>query len=278
MEGASGLGTRKQGRGGVLILHVSDLHFDQRAFEATAQLAQKLSADVCISGDLLATGPNAPDLCHQIDWVSRWLRKQTFKLFVCSGNHDGDPAAPVFARWLRQVSVKDRVVVDGQKARSTCGMVISCMPYLSTFADPRSEVLVAGADVIVTHEPPSGSPTAFTRTRVDLGNPDLTAFLDGALTAPDAVLCGHVHEPLKHEARLGPTWISNPATVLNEELRAAVLHRNAVGVTLESVSVPLRTMRPRRVPRRPSATFAECSQTSALTTLSSSPSAAEKTA
>jgi Icc-related predicted phosphoesterase len=222
-----------------MILHVSDLHFHPGAFAAAAKLATEHGADLCISGDLLRVQADAPGLREQMDWVVTWLRRQPFKVFVCSGNHDGDPAAPIFARWLRAAAVRDRVFVDGQKGRASDGLLVACVPYLGTFSSRRDQVLLAGVQAIVTHEPPAGSPVAGAPGGADAGSDDLAAFLEACRPPPAAVLCGHVHAPAVRLARRGGTWISNPASDFRDGLRACLLRPSDGGVCAEEVRARL---------------------------------------
>lgn len=72
------------------LLAVSDLHFGLAQYDWVVQQAERFDG-VIIAGDLLDIAGHL-DLDAQITVVARYLRTlaSRTRLFVCSGNHDGD--------------------------------------------------------------------------------------------------------------------------------------------------------------------------------------------
>lgn len=97
------------------LLAVSDLHFGLAQFDWVLVQAERYDG-VIIAGDLLDIAGHL-DLDAQITVVVKYLRTlaSRTRLFVCSGNHDGDEtnsAQEYIARWLLRVRAEG-LTVDG---------------------------------------------------------------------------------------------------------------------------------------------------------------------
>src|SRR6478609_8153011 len=100
------------------ILFVADLHYTLRQFDWLTAHARDYDL-VIIGGDLLDLG-SPLDFDVQIVVVEKYLHRirQSTRLLVSSGNHDGDcrnAANESYAGWLRQVR-GEGLFVDGESA------------------------------------------------------------------------------------------------------------------------------------------------------------------
>ncbi|MBA4138354.1 MAG: hypothetical protein C0518_13670 [Opitutus sp.] len=182
------------------ILHVSDLHFQQRWLDWVASEASRFDL-IVIAGDLLDTLSVAPQ-ATQIEWIRGWLHALPTPTVVCSGNHDFDETDR--CSWLAQVSAA-HIYPDRHPLRTGL-LTIEAVPY------GRLPLRGGQNHLVVTHVPPAGAPTAFCQERVvDLGDRALERQLRQPALAPWIVLSGHVHEPLSWKAHRAGTWSFNPA-------------------------------------------------------------------
>jgi Icc-related predicted phosphoesterase len=202
------------------ILLVSDLHFSLKQFDWVAEQAPGYDV-VIIAGDLLDIAGHL-DLDSQITVVLKYLRAISGKtrLFVCSGNHDGDEKnenQEYIARWLQRVRA-DGMVVDG--ASTAIGdLKISVCPWwdgpasraaMQQFlrhesAQPRDTWLW------VHHAPPNGTTVSWTGKEF-AGDDALVAMIDEL--QPDFVVSGHIHNsPFRSggawACQIGKTWAFN---------------------------------------------------------------------
>jgi Icc-related predicted phosphoesterase len=185
----------------MIILHVTDLHLNERWFRWLAESAPP-SDLLCISGDLLDRDSPVLHL-DQVGLVADWLRTIKRPLCVCSGNHDleWDSHHECWrpARWLRgPVSSRvwgdgDRFDLDGHRFHS-----ISRTTY------PKG----AAADFWITHTPPAGVAVGRDHFGVDHGEPALA--VAAAAYRPTAVFSGRVHEPVSWFERRDGIMYLNP--------------------------------------------------------------------
>lgn len=185
----------------MIILHVTDLHLNERWFRWLAETAP-LSDLLCISGDLLDR--NSPVLhLDQVGLVAEWLREIKRPLCVCSGTHDLEWDARYAcwrpARWLSG-PVASRVWGDGDRFEIQ-GRRFHC---ISSTTYPKG----APAEFWVTHTPPSGLAVGRDMLGVDHGEPALA--LAAAAHRPTAVFCGRVHEPVSWFERRDGVMYLNP--------------------------------------------------------------------
>lgn len=202
------------------LLAVSDLHFGLNQFDWLAQRAAAYDA-VVIAGDLLDIAGHL-DLDSQITVVGRYLRTigAATRLFVCSGNHDGDEknaAQEYVARWLQRVRAAG-LVVDG--AGADFGEVrISVCPWWDGPASReamqaflrREQALAPATWLWVHHAPPDRSGVSWTG-KEDAGD----VFLGPLIRElrPAFVFSGHIHNsPFRSggawASQIGDTWIFN---------------------------------------------------------------------
>lgn len=185
----------------MIILHVTDLHLNERWFRWLAESAPP-SDLLCISGDLL--DHDSPVLhLNQVGLVAEWLRAIKRPLCVCSGNHDleWDVQHECWrpARWLRgPVSSRlwgdgDRFDLGGHRFHS-----ISRTTY------PKG----TAADFWITHTPPSGVAVGRDHFGADYG--EHTLAMAAAAHRPTAVFSGRVHEPVSWFERRDGVMYLNP--------------------------------------------------------------------
>lgn len=171
----------------MIILHVTDLHLNERWFRWLSETAPA-SALLCISGDLLDRNSRLPHL-DQVKLVGEWLREIKRPLCVCHGTHDfewdalDDCWRPV--RWLADSS-SSRIWGDGDRFELG-GRRFRCV---SRTVYPR----VDSADFWITHTPPVGLTIGRDHLDVDHGESALASA--AAAYRPTAVFCGRVHEPV----------------------------------------------------------------------------------
>lgn len=170
----------------MLILHVSDLHLNERWFTWLAEVAPR-SDLLCISGDLLDRDSPVLHL-EQVGLVSAWLRRIARPLCVCSGRHDleWDRRYECWrpAQWLRG-PVSSRVWGDGDSFELGRRR-FHCLPS-TTYPKGSS------ADIWIVHTPPADLAIARMFAGEDRGDRALAAAV--RQYQPQAVLCGDVHEP-----------------------------------------------------------------------------------
>lgn len=185
----------------MILLHVTDFHFNKRWFDWLLHRAPPHDL-VVMSGDMLDLTIATPQQ-KQIEWVSAWLNDFPRPLVVCSGNHDleWDSAHARWtpAYWLRDI-VNPLVWTDGQRVR------FDGLSILSIGATTRPKG--SPAHVWVVHAPPTGTLVATRTNGDDAGDPDLISPV--RRYAPRLVLSGHVHLPLSWQAHGDRTLFLNP--------------------------------------------------------------------
>ncbi len=206
-------------------LAVSDLHFGLKQYDWLLLEARRHEA-VLIAGDLLDISGHL-ELDEQIVVVTEYLRRlsRLTRVFVCSGNHDGDvrdEAQEYRARWLAQVRAEG-LCVDGRGC--DLGAVrISVCPW---WDGPASQAELAAflreekqrrgeAWLWLHHAPPDGVGVSWTG-KGHAGDADLVRLIEEL--RPDYVVSGHIHHsPFTAGggwvARVGTTWSFNPGKQL----------------------------------------------------------------
>lgn len=185
------------------ILHVSDLHSNDRWFEWLVSVSSRFDV-VCIAGDLLDINAHRP-IGDQVDAVIHHVRAiQSGFVAICSGNHDSLAGAGERlhqAGWLKEIR-SPNVFVDGDNLE--CGKVsFECVGWNAPL--PRAKQ----NSVWLCHAPPDGTGTAIARGGAGFGDFNL-ADLCRSGRGPTLALSGHVHDPMSWQARSGATWSLNP--------------------------------------------------------------------
>lgn len=174
------------------ILHVSDLHNDQRWLAWVAEHCVEVDL-VCIAGDL--QNAFAPIGMHaQAKQLREWLVSLSAPICVVDGNHDfwtahGSIDLHADGGWLKLLRGRGNVlgvpgdVIDFRDLR------IACNGWLQVPDLDRP------VDVLVTHAPPSGCQCAAGAEGIDVGDPDLWPAVQEY--PPRIVLSGHIHKPRK---------------------------------------------------------------------------------
>jgi len=202
------------------LLSVSDLHFGLTQFDWIVQQAERYDG-VIIAGDLLDIAGHL-DLDAQITVVVKYLRTlaSRTRLFVCSGNHDGDEsngADEYVARWLQRVRAEG-LTVDG--AGLDLGPYrVSVCPWWDG-PSTRSAMhefllkerdLVSGKWIWIHHAPPDKMGVSWTGKAFH-GDPFLVDSIREL--KPAMVFSGHIHHsPFSADgtwaSRLEKTWVFN---------------------------------------------------------------------
>lgn len=202
------------------ILSLSDLHFGLGQFDWVVQQAPSYDA-VIIAGDLLDIAGHL-DLDSQITIVTKYLRTISAKtrLFVCSGNHDGDEKNETdefVAQWLQRVRAEGLVVDGGGTTWN--GWRISVCPWWDGPATRetmqrflRAEAALAPSKWIWLHHAPPDQLGVSWTGKVHAGDTFLGATISEL--GPDFVFSGHIHNsPFRSggawASRIGKTWIFN---------------------------------------------------------------------
>lgn len=207
------------------ILVVADLHYSLPQFDWLEKTAETVDL-LIIAGDLLDLAGFA-DLDAQIVVVRKYLdrlRAKT-KVFVCSGNHDGDvrnEADEVVAEWL-QKSRRENLFVDGDGYDTGCGR-ITVLPWWDGPVTQKQMVEILDREeserstvwLLIHHAPPDRSPISWGRNDFQ-GD----AFFLETLhrLKPDFAFSGHIHNsPFSDKGswvdRIENTWVFNPGKQL----------------------------------------------------------------
>lgn len=203
------------------LLFLADLHYTLKQFDWLAANAGNFDA-IVIGGDLLDLG-SVLDFDVQIVVIEKYLERirQTTRLIVSSGNHDGDSrngANESVARWIRE-SKADGLFVDGDNLEFSGVFVTICPWWDGPESRAALEAQLArdaqkarGRWIWVHHAPPAGSPVCWSGRRFG-GDTFLREWIERF--APDLVLSGHIHNaPFSTQGswvdRIGKTWVFNP--------------------------------------------------------------------
>lgn len=203
------------------LLFVADLHYSLKQFDWLLANARDYDVAV-IGGDLLDLG-SALDLDLQIAIVEKYfgLIRQTTRLVVCSGNHDGDSrnaADESVAQWLCEARA-ERLHVDGDSFDLGDTRFTVCPWWDGELSRGELEAQleqeaakVRGRWIWIHHAPPEGARTSWTGRKF-VGDGFLRGWIDRF--RPDMVLGGHIHNSPFYEQgswidRIGRTWVFNP--------------------------------------------------------------------
>jgi len=185
-----------------MILHVTDLHCNERWFEWLAGASSRYSL-VCMTGDLLNLNPYRAH--HgQPDKVLSFLRRLKTPLALVSGNHDSmQGAGPRLenAQWMREACL-GRVYADGDSFMHS-GLLFRCLAWRGRLPTPGPN------EVWLHHAPPSLAGTSISRGGCDFGDFDLGEQMREG-RGPRLVLSGHVHDPVRMADSVGGSWSLNP--------------------------------------------------------------------
>ncbi|MFT3870380.1 MAG: metallophosphoesterase family protein [Nibricoccus sp.] len=185
----------------MIILHVTDFHFNKRWFDWLPNNAPPHDLLV-MSGDLLNLS-DATSQQKQIDWVSTWINEYPHPMCLCSGNHDleWDAKAERWtpAYWLRSLA-SPKVWTDGQR------VALDGISLLNIGCTTRPKG--GKADLWVVHAPPAKTLVATRASGRDAGDPDLLG--PARRYAPRVVFSGHVHDPIHWCEQTEPTLYLNP--------------------------------------------------------------------
>ena len=188
------------------LLHVADLHLNQRWFDWVTQQSSKYDA-VIVAGDLqnawVKEGMHA-----QAKTIAKFLTSLSAPCLAVTGNHDywtARGSTDVYAEggWLRILRGKGSVRAADGDVSDIAGLRVCCNGWLQV------PDLFAQADIIVTHAPPTGSPCATGAEGMDAGDPEIWSAVSDC--PPTLMLCGHVHQPRSFACHWPPvdptTWI-----------------------------------------------------------------------
>lgn len=210
----------------MIILHVTDFHFNKRWFNWLSHQAPPHDLLV-MSGDLLDLAAPTPHR-KQIDWVSGWMNDHPNPMCVCSGNHDleWDANANCWtpAYWLRALA-NHHVWTDGQRI-SLDGLTIL---NIGCTTRPKG----GEADIWVVHSAPTGTRVSTHATGGEGGDPDLVGPV--LRHGPRVVLSGHVHGPMAWCERQEHTLFLNPGRSADAPFPNHILVQTA-GMTAEFVT------------------------------------------
>ncbi len=182
---------------GMKVLHATDLHYNRQACSWLLE-NQEIGDVLCLTGDFLDTRQNATaSLADQVAFFSHWFQLFSVPLLVCSGNHD-----ILFeqGKWLKTEKLKGSY---GDFSKPVIkGVHFGCVPFNENLDD------FVDCQVLLHHEPPSGSKTAL-QNGVDFGSSALQSALKTQTLSARYILCGHVHNPAKRAVRKGRCTIVN---------------------------------------------------------------------
>ena len=220
----------------MIILHVTDFHFNKRWFDWLPDNAPAHDLLV-MSGDMLNLSDPAPHR-KQIYWVADWIRDYPLPIAICSGNHDleWDPETELWtpAYWLRELA-GPHVLTDGQRVTLDGFSLLS----ISCTTRPKG----AEADIWVTHAPPTGTVVATRASGRDAGDRDLVAPV--RRYKPRAVLAGHVHDPRHWFEEKDSTLFLNPGRTANARIPNHIL-LDTRDLSCEFITESKRDTRPAR--------------------------------
>jgi len=209
------------------ILLTSDLHYSLKQYDWLLKAAPHFDALV-IAGDHIDAVSPVPAAVQMAALSASFgaLAAKT-RLFVCSGNHDLNAwttEGEKTADWLSSAAGTATVAVDGDTVEVRDTLFTVCPWWDGPFARARvGKLLDAAAErrrgrwVWIYHAPPEG--LLSWNGKRHYGD----AFLAGLVErhAPDAVLCGHIHEaPFRNGGswieRRGRSWLFNAGRQIGE--------------------------------------------------------------
>ncbi|MGB5447138.1 MAG: metallophosphoesterase [Psychromonas sp.] len=209
------------------ILHLSDLHFDQKIFYWIKE--QQETCDViCLTGDFVDLSSKAKfPLSEQISWIIKFLNSLEKPVFLCSGNHDVEEQNindisldelfniddieadfeyenSTFGEsvWLNNVSISGGYL-DGA-IHEINGITFGCTSYLSNDLSKYRK-----CDILLRHVPPAKTKVSV-GPNGDYGCEDLFSDIKNGLLRPRYILCGHIHDPISHVDELCGVNLLNP--------------------------------------------------------------------
>jgi Icc-related predicted phosphoesterase len=188
------------------ILHTTDFHFNKNWFYWIEK--QQSNYDVfCITGDFLEYSKDEKIL-EQIEWIRHWMLQFKKPLFVCSGNHDIEELDN--EDWLNKIEN----IYSDNSIKTINGIKFGCIPFIAPEFYEFNE-----CDVILYHLPPAKTKTSVhNKTNLDLGDRELYRALNIGLLSPKALLCGHIHNPIKTIDKINNTTIYNPGVNVNKNI------------------------------------------------------------
>ncbi len=95
----------------------------------------------------------------------------------------------------------------------------------------------------LSHAPPAGTATAWTRHGIDFGDHEFRSVCSAGI-GPSIALCGHVHEPKAWHATVGRSLVLNPGFSSDSavpnfnvlDLKRGVVRHRAGGVAIKIAS------------------------------------------
>jgi predicted phosphodiesterase len=200
----------------MIILHVTDFHFNQHWFDWLLHRAPAHDL-VVMSGDMLDLSVATPQR-RQIAWVSDWLNDFPRPISVCSGNHDlewdSETERWLPAYWLRDL-VNPHVWTDSQRVELNGTSILN----IGCATRPKG----GEAEIWVVHAGPTNTLVTARASGGDGGDPDLNASV--IRYAPRLVLSGHVHDPVDWRQRDDTTTFLNPGYVPHARIPNHILVR-----------------------------------------------------
>ncbi|MGF1485001.1 MAG: metallophosphoesterase [Opitutales bacterium] len=209
------------------ILAVGDLHYNLKQYDWLLEVAPRYDC-LIIAGDMLDIAGHV-DIKTQILVVGKYLErlKTQVRLFVCSGNHDGDRKnthGEFIASWLKDF--RDEYLSGDGSSFDMEDWHFTICPWWDGPVTQKAVEAFLEAEArlpkenwfIINHAPPSQSPTSWTGKR-DVGDPQLREFIQAH--QPQVVLSGHVHNaPFRsggswHD-RIGESYVFNAGRQLGE--------------------------------------------------------------
>lgn len=202
------------------VLLASDLHYQLRQYDWLIGAAPHFDAVVVAGDHLDVASPVPPEVQIAALRASLTAIGGASHLLACSGNHDlnaRNAAGEKTADWLAPLRGA-RSAVDGDSLVLGDTLFTVCPWWDGPSTRSQVEALLDAAAarrparwVWIYHAPPEGA-LSWTGKR-HYGDPLLPALIERH--APEAVLCGHIHEaPFRRGGswveRIGRTWVFNP--------------------------------------------------------------------
>jgi Icc-related predicted phosphoesterase len=246
------------------LLLVSDLHYTLRQFDWVVGAAPAFDV-IAVAGDHLDIAATT-SLSAQTIVIREYLRLlgDVATVVVSSGNHDligPDSHGEQAATWLAAVRATN-VVTDCDSLNMGETLITVCPWWDGPIGRDAVAAQLAGDAhrrpanwIWIYHWPPTGSPTCWTGKR-HYGDDELVGWINEH--QPDAVLCGHVHQPpFRSDGswadRIGRTWVFNAGTQIGPvpaRIEIDFDRREAVWISslgsetlsLDDLTAPVRTV------------------------------------